>query len=121
MIIRTIHSQRTVMIKISIPYPNNKGARFDLRYYIDTHMPMSIDRISTHAGFRGVSVEYGLGGAVPGTDATYIAMCHFLFDTVENYIEAFTPNAVELQADMSNYTDIAPVIQVNDVLISRER
>lgn len=107
------------MIKISILYPNNKGARFDLRYYIDKHMPMSIELLSAHPGFRGISVEHGLGGAVPGTDAAYIVMCHFLFDSAENFMAAFMPNAAVLQGDMPNYTDIEPVIQVNEVLISR--
>lgn len=64
------------MIKISILYPNNNGARFDLRYYIDKHMPMSIELLGAHAGFRGVSVEHGLGGGIPGTEAAYVAMCH---------------------------------------------
>jgi uncharacterized protein (TIGR02118 family) len=107
------------MIKISILYPNNKDSRFDLSYYIKTHMPMSIALLSAHSGFRGVSVEHGLGGGIPGTEAAYIAMCHFLFDSVENFMAAFTPHAAGLQGDMPNYTDIEPIIQVNEVLISR--
>lgn len=82
-------------------------------------MPMSIELLSVHPGFRGVSVEHGLGGAVPGTDAAFIAMCHFLFDSAENFMAAFMPHAAALQGDMPNYTDIEPVIQVNEVLISR--
>ena len=107
------------MIKISILYPNYKGSRFDIRYYIDTHMPLSIGFLSAHPGFKGVSVEQGLGGALPGIDAAYIAMCHFLFDSVESFLSAFTPHAEILQGDMPNYTDIVPIIQVNEVLISR--
>src|ERR1017187_9389466 len=107
------------MIKISILYPNNKGSRFDLGYYIKTHMPMSIKLLSAHEGFKGVSVEHGLGGGVPGTDAAYVAMCHFLFDSVESFMAAFTPHAPLLQGDMPNYTDIEPVIQVNEVLIAQ--
>jgi hypothetical protein len=45
------------MTKISILYPNIKGARFDIRYYVDTHMPLSIQLLSTHPGFKGVSVR----------------------------------------------------------------
>ncbi|MFA5923737.1 MAG: EthD family reductase [Methylococcaceae bacterium] len=107
------------MIKISILYPNTKGSRFDMRYYIDTHMPLSIRLLSSHSVFKGVSVERGLGGAKPGTDAAYIAMCHFLFDSAEDFIAAFTPHAAVLQADMPNYTDIEPIIQVSEVLISQ--
>lgn len=90
-----------------------------MRYYVDTHMPLSIQLISAHPGFKGVSVEQGLGGALPGTDAAYLAMCHFLFDSFESFLSAFTPHAEILQGDMPNYTDIEPIIQVNEVLISR--
>jgi uncharacterized protein (TIGR02118 family) len=107
------------MIKISILYPNDKGSRFDLRYYVETHMPMSIGLLSAHPGFKGVSVEHGLGGAIPGTEAAYVAMCHFQFDSIESFMAAFTPHAAVLQGDMPNYTDIEPVIQFNEVLISR--
>ena len=107
------------MIKISILYPNNKGARFDLRYYVETHMPTSIRLLSAHPGFKGVSVEQGLAGGIPGTEAAYVAMCHFLFDSVEDFMAAFMPHAAVLQGDMPNYTDIEPVIQMNEVLISR--
>jgi uncharacterized protein (TIGR02118 family) len=75
--------------------------------------------LSAHPGFKGVSVEHGLGGAVNGTDAAYIAMCDFLFDSVDDFLAAFTPHAAVLQGDMPNYTDIEPVIQVSEVLISR--
>jgi uncharacterized protein (TIGR02118 family) len=89
------------MVRISILYPNSEGARFDLRYYVETHMPMSIRFLSAHRGFRGVSVEQGLGGAAPETPPPFIAMCHFLF------------------LSMPNYTDIEPVIQFNEVLITQ--
>jgi len=107
------------MIKISILYPNNKDSRFDMGYYIDTHMPLAIGLLSAHSGFKGVSVEHGLGGAMPGTDAAYSVMCHFLFDSTEDFIAAFMPHAAVLQGDMPNYTDIAPIIQISEVLISQ--
>jgi hypothetical protein len=45
-------------------------------------------------------------------------MCHYLFDTAEDFMAAFMPHAPELQGDMPNYTDIATVIQVSAVAIS---
>jgi len=73
-----------------------------------------------HPGFKGVSAERGRGGAEPGTDAPYVAMCHFPFDSVEDFMAAFAPHAATLQGDMPNYTDIKPVIQFSEVLLSRE-
>ena len=104
------------MTKISILYPNTPGARFDFNHYTEKHMPRSIELLSKHAGFRGVSVERGVAGETMGPPA-YVAMCHFEFTTAEAFLEAFLPNAPELQGDMPNYTDIKPVIQINEVLI----
>ena len=105
------------MVKISILYPNGQDSRFDMDYYLNTHMPASIELLSANKGFKGVSVERGLGGEVPGSAPTYIAMCQFLFDTVEDFVAAFTPNAAFLQGDMPNYTDIKPIIQISAVEI----
>ena len=107
------------MVRISILYPNSQSARFDLRYYVETHMPMSIRLLSAHSGFRGVSVEQGLAGTVPGIPPAFIAMCHFLFLSVEDFLAAFQPHAEVLQGDMPNYTDIKPVIQFSKVLITQ--
>lgn len=78
---------------------------------------MSIGLLSAYPGYRGVSVEQGLGGGIPGTEATYVALCHFLFDSMEDFMAAFTPHAATLQGDMPNYTDIEPVVQFSQVLI----
>jgi uncharacterized protein (TIGR02118 family) len=109
------------MTKISVLYPNNNGARFDVRYYLDTHVPRAIEVLSRHPGFKGVSIDRGTAGAEPGTDARYVIMCHFLFDSLEDFFAAFTPHAIALQEDVPNYTDIQPLIQFSDVLLSRTR
>ncbi len=105
------------MIKISILYPNT--GRFDMDYYLQTHMPRSIELLSKGKGYRGVSVERGLGGTTPGSPPAHVAMCHYLFDTADDFMAAFLPHAAELQGDMANYTEIEPVIQFSEVAISR--
>lgn len=103
------------MIKISILYPNS--GKFDMDYYLNTHMPRSIELLSKGRGYRGVSVERGLGGAAPGSPPAHVAMCHYLFDTSNDFMAAFLPHAAELQGDMPNYTDIEPIIQISEVAI----
>src|SRR5262245_54936771 len=107
------------MVKISILYPNTKGSRFDLRYYLDKHMPLSIELLSKHPGWRGVSVEHGVSGGAPGSEPMYVAMCHFTFDSSESFAAAFTPHAAALQGDVANYTDVTPVIQYNEVKLEQ--
>ncbi len=106
------------MVRISILYPNSPGSRFDFDYYTRKHMPRSIALLGAHPGFRGVSVERGLGGGAPGTPAAYAAMCHFEFATADDFVSAFMPHAAELQGDIPNYTNVTPVIQVNEILIA---
>jgi hypothetical protein len=38
------------MIKVSIFYPHKEGGQFDMHYYLETHMPMSIELLGE--GFK---------------------------------------------------------------------
>jgi uncharacterized protein (TIGR02118 family) len=105
------------MVKISILYPNKKDAHFDMDYYLNKHMPMSIDLLSKHRGFQAVSVEQGIGGGAPNEAPSFIAMCHYSFDSLESFLAAFGANSQKLQSDIPNYTDIEAVIQVSQVVI----
>lgn len=107
------------MVKISILYPHSPSARFDFDYYTRRHMPRSIELLGAHPGFRGVTVERGIGGAEPDAPPKYVAACFYTFDTIDSFIAAFMPHAEELQGDMPQYTDIQAEIQFNEVLIER--
>jgi uncharacterized protein (TIGR02118 family) len=82
-------------------------------------MPVSIEKLSAGKGYRGVSVERGVTGAAPGSEPTVLAMCHYLFDSAEDFLNAFNQHAELLQGDIPNYTDIQPVIQFSAVEIMR--
>ena len=105
------------MTRISFLYPNVEDSRFDFEYYLNSHMPWSIPMLSLHPGFKGVSVERGLSNGA-GAAPTYVAVCHFLFETLDDFMAAVTPSLDALRADMKNYTDVEPTIQIGDVLIS---
>jgi uncharacterized protein (TIGR02118 family) len=42
-------------------------------------------------------------------------MGHLYFDSVEAFQAAFGPHAPAIMADIPNYTDIQPVIQISEV------
>ena len=107
------------MVKISIMYPHSPGRTFDMDYYLQTHMPMSIGWLSAHPGFRGVSVERGLDAPQSGLPPAYVALCHYLFTSVDDFVAAFMPHAAALQGDIPKYTDITPVVQFSAVEISK--
>ena len=101
------------MIKVSVFYPNNEGSKFDMDYYCNSHVPMVKEKLG--AVLKGVSVEQGLGGPEPGSRATYVAMNHLLFDSVDAFESAFGPHAEAIMGDVPNYTDIEPIIQISEV------
>ena len=103
------------MIKVSVLYPNDEGNTFDMEYYCNKHIPMVQEKLGVAC--KGVAVEQGLGGAEPGSRATYIAMGHLYFDSVEAFETAFGPHAEAIMGDIPNYTDTQPAIQISEVKI----
>jgi uncharacterized protein (TIGR02118 family) len=67
------------------------------------------------AALKGGDVEQGFSGVEPGYPATYVAMGLLLFDSVEAFQSAFGPHAKAIMADIPNYTDIQPTIQISEV------
>jgi uncharacterized protein (TIGR02118 family) len=102
------------MIKVSVFYPNSPGARFDMAYYTTKHMPMVQKKVST---CKGIAAEQGVGGGAPGSPPTYIAIGHLLFDSVEAFQSGFGPHAPEILADVPNYTNTQPVIQISEITL----
>jgi uncharacterized protein (TIGR02118 family) len=101
------------MIKVSVLYPNEEGKKFDMEYYLNSHIPMLQEKLG--AALKGGAVEQGLSGVEPGSPATYVAMGHLLFDSVEAFQSAFGPHSEAIMADIPNYTDVQPTIQISEV------
>lgn len=101
------------MIKLSVLYPDQTGAKFDMDYYCNSHIPMVQQKLG--AACKGAAVEQGVSGASPGSRPSYVAMGHLYFDSVEAFQAAFSPHAQAIMADIPNYTDIQPLIQLSEV------
>jgi uncharacterized protein (TIGR02118 family) len=105
------------MIKVSVMYPNTPGARFDHAYYRDQHMPLVKRSMGDACLFY--TVDKGLAGGAPGEPAPYVGMCHIYSDSVEAFQAGFGPHAKEILADIANYTDLAPVMQISEVVVGQ--
>lgn len=101
------------LIKVSVLYPNAAGCRFDMNYYLDQHMPMVQQKLGPAC--KRMAVEEGIAGGAPGAPATYVAMCHLYFDSIDAFQSAFAPHAQEIMADIPNYTNTQPTIQISEV------
>ena len=101
------------MIKVSVMYPNGFGHNFNIDYYTGKHMPMVKQKLG--AALKNMAVEQGLAGGEPGAPPAYLAFGHLYFDTVQSFQDAFGPHAKDILADIPNYTNTQPVLQISEV------
>ena len=102
------------MIAVTIFYPGQPDSHFDFQYYSQSHMPMIVERMA--GACRHYWIEKGLpAGALVGA-AQYCAIGHLHFESVQAFETAFFPHATEITADVKNYTNITPILQVSEVL-----
>lgn len=103
------------MIKVSVMYPNTPGARFDHDYYRDQHMPLVKRLLGAHLSHY--AVDKGLAGGAPGAPAPYIAMCHLFAASIDEFNAAMGVHGQEILADLPNFTDLKPALQVSEVVV----
>lgn len=106
------------MIKVSVRYPNLPGARFDHDYYRDRHMPLVQGLLGESC--LSYTVDRGLSAATAGSAPAYVAMCHIFSPSVDVYAAGMERGGAQILADITNYTDLVPVIQVSEVVVERE-
>ena len=101
------------MIKVSVLYPNGADSNFDMNYYLTKHIPMVKQKLGSAC--KSVAVEEGIAGGAQGAPATYLAMAHLAFDSVDAFQKAFAPHADAIMGDIPNYTNSQPIVQVSQV------
>lgn len=102
------------LIKVSVMYPFAEGKTFNMEYYETRHMPMV-------AGFLGsnlvkYTIEKGIASGIPNQPLPYMAVGIFYVKSLSDYQAAITPNRDAIRADFANYTNVAPVILVSEVV-----
>ena len=103
------------MIQVSVLYPNRDDARFDMSYYTEIHMPL-VQKL-TGPACRRVAVQRGLSGGQPGSKPAYVALGHLYFDSLPAFEQAFGPHAKQIMADLANFTNLEPTVQINETVV----
>ena len=99
------------MIKVSIVFPNTPGWRFDQDYDRNAHLPLAMKCLVPPA--KSVTLDIGVSSATPDQPPPLRAVAAFTCESVQDFRDAFMPHAAELSLDISNYTDIEPIIQIS--------
>ncbi|MEM9549288.1 MAG: EthD family reductase [Bacteroidota bacterium] len=108
---------RKGMIKMAIYYPSGEGNTFDMEYYSTKHMPMAADLFG--ASLKAMEIDKGLTGATPELPAPYMAIGYFYFENLETFQKALGAHSATLRADVPNYTNVKPEIQISEVQMAK--
>ncbi len=102
------------MVRLAILYPNAPGARFDMKYYVERHMAGAHQMLAAY-GLRRVEVDRAVG-TVGGGPAPYACIGYFYFESADALQRGLEAHGATLAADVPNYTDIAPQLQIGEVM-----
>ena len=102
------------VIKVSIMYPFAEGKTFNMEYYETKHMPMVAKFLGSN--LVKYTIEKGVASGMPNTPLPYMAIGSFYVKDLGAYQAAIAPNRDAIRADFPNYTNIAPVILVSEVV-----
>ena len=105
------------MIRIAAVYPRAEGKKFDLDYYLHTHLPLVWQKFGPY-GLRKMEVDKPLespgGGASP-----FFAVGYLYFDTLADFQKCYAKAGAQVVANISIYTDVVPLIQVGQLETSQ--
>lgn len=94
------------MVKVSVLYPSGDGSTFDMDYYQQKHKPLVLEVF----GIERFDIDKGI-------DGPYMAVGHLYFDSMEQMQGAMGgPRAGEAMADVANFTNVQPGMQVSEVV-----
>ena len=101
------------MFKVAILYPNGDDKTFDMDYYEKKHMPMV-------AGFLGNNLKFyeidkGIAGRAPNDKVPFVAIGYFYISDIAEYNKAIAQNRDAVINDFKNYTNVQPVVQINEI------
>jgi uncharacterized protein (TIGR02118 family) len=105
-LLQSLREDKLAMIRLSVFYPETEGATFDHDYYRDKHVPLALEVW----GVDRAEIDKGINGP-------YVAAVHFQFESVDAMSAAMgSARTAELAADTANYTTIAAVLQISEIV-----
>ena len=102
------------MFKISVMYPNEEGATFNIDYYRTTHMELVKKHLKPF-GLIKTDVDKGISGGA-NQQAPYICIGNLYFDSVDGYDRGIAEVGAILRGDIPNFTNVTPIRQISEIL-----
>jgi len=97
------------MFTVFVTYTGTPQQRFDMEYYANTHLPLSLQLLGRH-GLLSASAFQPVG-----TDAAIRALCTLTFANKDAFERSMcAPEMALLIDDLKNFTELLPVQHVSD-------
>ena len=103
------------MIRVTVSYPNDQGAKFDWDYFNNTHGPLVHEHLDP-LGLVKMETDKGISSSDPTSSPPYVAVVHLHFNTIDDVHEAFKAAGRPVMGDIPNYTDIQPTVQISEIV-----
>jgi uncharacterized protein (TIGR02118 family) len=93
--------------KVSVFYPSGEDTSFDMDYYRTKHRQICFEHLE---GLERLEIDQVV-------DGPYLAVGHLYFPSLEALQGAMgSPTVAETAADIPNFTNTTPVIQISEVI-----
>jgi uncharacterized protein (TIGR02118 family) len=103
-------TEETAMQWVTVLYPNKAGARFDFVYYKEKHIPMV-------EGLLNTKIEVRKGIPSPGSPLVpFVCTASIHINSVDEFAAAMAKHGQQVLGDIPNYTDIQPIVQIEETL-----
>jgi uncharacterized protein (TIGR02118 family) len=97
----------------TVAYPRKDGGKFDFDYYTKKHIPM----VTGYLGANNIKTEIRKGIASPdGSPAYFVCIASIWIKSIEEFQSALGQHGEEIMGDIPNYTNLQPILQVDEVL-----
>ncbi|MHA6494894.1 EthD family reductase [Pseudomonas borbori] len=101
------------MYCVTVLYPNQPDCRFDFAYYRDRHIPMMLELLGDNV--LRTELRRGLQ-AVDGSAAAYLCLLNTHIRSPEAFAQVMSEHREWVLSDIPNYTDLQPIIQIDEIL-----
>ena len=103
-------------ITITVLYPNDAFSNFDMDYYLGSHVPLVQEKWAP-AGMNSLNVIKGAATPDPDTPPPFQVIAILGFDSLQAFQNAVGESGAEVMGDIPNFTDVSPVVQINENIV----
>ncbi|KAL0931425.1 ethyl tert-butyl ether degradation [Colletotrichum truncatum] len=100
-------------VTVSVLYPNEPDAKYDVDYYVNKHMPLAGSTWKDFGVKSWSVIKYAPGP--DGTEPKYAFAGVLQWDSLENVKKALAaPETAKVMQDVPNYSNKQPVFLIGD-------